>query len=73
VKAALAMLGQIADIVRLPLLPLEEGHRSRLRTVLEAAGLLQAAEVSAAGSPPRPEFAAAAGGTTRRTAAPARA
>jgi len=73
VKAALAMLGQIADVVRLPLLPLEEGHRSRLRAVLEATGLLQAAEVVATDSPARAEFAAAAGGAPRRTAARARA
>jgi len=38
VKAALAMMGLIADCLRLPLLPLEEPHRARLAAVLEAAG-----------------------------------
>lgn len=40
VKAALAMMGQISDAVRPPLLPLEEASRGRLRLVLETAGLL---------------------------------
>jgi 4-hydroxy-tetrahydrodipicolinate synthase len=47
VKAALSLMGQTTDMVRLPLLPLEEVHGARLRLVLEATGLLGAAEVSA--------------------------
>ncbi len=40
VKAAMSMLGLCSDALRMPLLPLEEPYRSRLRTVLEATGLL---------------------------------
>ena len=50
VKAALAMLGQISDIVRPPLLPLEEPHRARLRIVLETAGLLELRRQRSAGA-----------------------
>jgi hypothetical protein len=51
-KAAMAMMGLITDAVRMPLLPLEESHRGRLRTVLESTGLLGAADAggSLAGS-----------------------
>jgi len=59
VKAALALMGQISDVVRPPLLPLEEAYRARLRTVLEASGLLETAEGAAA---------AAAGTRAARTA-----
>lgn len=40
VKAALAMMGLIHDELRLPLTPLEEPHRGRLREVLAQAKLL---------------------------------
>jgi 4-hydroxy-tetrahydrodipicolinate synthase len=40
VKAALALMGLTTDMVRLPLLPLEEAHRNRLRLVLETTGAL---------------------------------
>lgn len=42
VKAAMSMLGLCEDNLRLPLLPLEEPFRGRLRTVLEEVGLLDA-------------------------------
>jgi 4-hydroxy-tetrahydrodipicolinate synthase len=40
VKAALSMMGLIEDILRLPLLPLSEKHRSAMRNVLQETGLL---------------------------------
>ncbi len=40
VKAALAMLGRISNVLRLPLVPLAAQHESRLRTGLTAAGAL---------------------------------
>ena len=40
VKAALAMMGLIADNLRMPLLPLDDQPRSRLRRILEETGLL---------------------------------
>jgi 4-hydroxy-tetrahydrodipicolinate synthase len=40
VKAALSMMGLITDMLRMPLLPLDEPHRSRLRLILEATGAL---------------------------------
>ncbi len=84
VKAALAMLGQISDVVRLPLLPLEETHRARLRTVLETTGLLGTAEGAVAdGAAEAQSFRRPAGTTggpgaarkepTRRTSTAARA
>ncbi len=39
-KAALSMMGLCSDMVRQPLLPLEDSFRSRLRMVLEATGAL---------------------------------
>ncbi len=42
VKAAMALMGLCTDTVRMPLLPLEEGHRARLRIVLESTGALAA-------------------------------
>ncbi len=42
VKAALAMMGMIEDALRLPLAPLEEPARDRLRAILERDGLLAA-------------------------------
>jgi 4-hydroxy-tetrahydrodipicolinate synthase len=66
VKAALAMMGLIADSLRLPLLPLEEQYRARLRLVLESSGLLEMAG-GAASSPGGTGGEAVA--PTRRTAA----
>lgn len=40
VKAAMSMMGLCADVLRMPLLPLEEPQRGRLRLVLETVGLL---------------------------------
>jgi 4-hydroxy-tetrahydrodipicolinate synthase len=48
VKAAMSMLGLCEDNLRLPLLPLEEPFRGRLRTVLEEVGLLDASTRSPA-------------------------
>ncbi len=42
VKAALAMMGRIGDGLRLPLLPLEDPWRTRLRDLLRSEGLLVA-------------------------------
>jgi 4-hydroxy-tetrahydrodipicolinate synthase len=44
VKAALAMMGLCTDMVRQPLLPLEDAFRARLRLVLETTGALELAE-----------------------------
>jgi 4-hydroxy-tetrahydrodipicolinate synthase len=40
VKAAMAMMGLCSDVLRMPLMPLDEPHRARLRMILEASGLL---------------------------------
>ena len=40
VKAALSMMGLCDDVLRLPLTPMEEPHRSKLREVLRKTGLL---------------------------------
>jgi hypothetical protein len=40
VKAALAMLGRIQNVLRLPLLPMAQQHEGRLRAGLAAAGAL---------------------------------
>ena len=40
VKAALAMLGRIANVLRLPLVPLSPQHEPKLRAALAAAGAL---------------------------------
>ena len=50
VKAALSLMGLTSDMVRLPLLPLEEAHRARLRLVLETAGALSSAGRALGGS-----------------------
>jgi 4-hydroxy-tetrahydrodipicolinate synthase len=39
-KAAMSMMGLLGDNLRMPLMPLEEPFRSRLRLVLETTGLL---------------------------------
>jgi 4-hydroxy-tetrahydrodipicolinate synthase len=41
VKAVLAMMGQIEEIYRLPLLPMKKDTRARLETIATAAGLLR--------------------------------
>ena len=41
VKAALAMMGQIHEELRLPLVPLSKANRARLRATLNAYGLLK--------------------------------
>jgi 4-hydroxy-tetrahydrodipicolinate synthase len=61
VKAALALMGLCTDMVRQPLLPLEEPHVSRLRMVLKTTGAFEfgaTAEAEPAG----------AGGSKRSTA-----
>jgi 4-hydroxy-tetrahydrodipicolinate synthase len=73
VKAAMAMLGQISDVVRLPLLPLEDAPRARLRLVLEATGLLGAAEDAAARTAASPGDSGSARRAVSRTASPTRA
>jgi 4-hydroxy-tetrahydrodipicolinate synthase len=40
VKAAMAMMGLSADVLRMPLLPLDEPHRGRMQLLLAALGLL---------------------------------
>jgi 4-hydroxy-tetrahydrodipicolinate synthase len=40
-KAALAMMGRIEENLRLPLVPVEEKTRARLREVLDELGLLK--------------------------------
>jgi 4-hydroxy-tetrahydrodipicolinate synthase len=42
VKAMLALMGRIREVLRLPLVPLDDALRPRVRTVLEQAGLLPA-------------------------------
>ena len=41
VKAALAMMGLIEEVLRLPLVPVEAGSRTRLRATLDELGLLR--------------------------------
>jgi 4-hydroxy-tetrahydrodipicolinate synthase len=40
-KAALAMMGRIRNVLRLPLVPMKESHNAALRAALETAGALQ--------------------------------
>ena len=47
VKAALAAMGVIEDVLRQPLLSLADDQRPRLHAVLESAGLLEPTEVVA--------------------------
>jgi 4-hydroxy-tetrahydrodipicolinate synthase len=49
-KAALAMMGRMENVLRLPLVPLAEGHADAVRAALDAAGALRASAASA-GSP----------------------
>jgi 4-hydroxy-tetrahydrodipicolinate synthase len=41
VKAAMSMMGLCSDTLRMPLMPLDEPHRARLRLILETSGLLE--------------------------------
>jgi 4-hydroxy-tetrahydrodipicolinate synthase len=41
VKRALAMMGRIEDVLRLPLVPLADGHEATIRTSLKAAGVME--------------------------------
>ena len=52
VKAAMSMMGLCADVLRRPLLPLDDQHRARLRMVLEASGLLGTTGAGANARPP---------------------
>jgi len=47
VKAALAMMGQIEEELRLPLVPMEGANREKLRGVLERLGLLKPSKLEA--------------------------
>ena len=60
VKAAMAMMGLCSDNLRMPLMPLDEPHRARLRTVLEDGGLLSSGII---------EFGARTAARTRTAAA----
>jgi 4-hydroxy-tetrahydrodipicolinate synthase len=42
IKAALAMMGRIANVLRLPLVPMDPRHDARLRSALQAAGAVVA-------------------------------
>jgi 4-hydroxy-tetrahydrodipicolinate synthase len=46
VKAALAMMGLIEEVYRLPLVPMKPENRAKLEKALAAMGLLQARKVS---------------------------
>lgn len=48
VKAAMAEMGLITDALRMPMLPLDDDDRARLRAVLDDLGLLDAAAEAAA-------------------------
>ena len=45
VKAALAMMGMIEEVYRLPMVPMKPENRAKLEKVLAAQGLLQAQKV----------------------------
>ena len=65
VKAAMSIMGLCSDNLRMPLLPLDEPYRARMRTVLEDGGLLASGVIEFGGRTPRSARA--------RTAAAARA
>ena len=48
VKAAMAMVGMIEEVYRLPMTPLSEGSRRKLEAVLREAGILAETAVRAA-------------------------
>jgi 4-hydroxy-tetrahydrodipicolinate synthase len=41
VKAALALLGQMEDEMRLPMVPISDASRARLRKTMQAVGILK--------------------------------
>ena len=45
VKAALAMMGMIEEVYRLPMCPMKPENRSRLEKAMQATGLLQPQKV----------------------------
>ena len=49
-KAALAMLGRMQNVLRLPLVPLAAAHEAAVREALEAAGAFEASAVLAGGA-----------------------
>jgi 4-hydroxy-tetrahydrodipicolinate synthase len=53
VKAAMAMMGLCSDNLRMPLMPLDEPYRARLRTVLEDGGLLPSGVIEFGDRAPR--------------------
>jgi 4-hydroxy-tetrahydrodipicolinate synthase len=67
VKAAMSMMGLCSDTLRMPLLPLDEPYRSRLRLILESTGLIDSDDAIAS---PRTTATRTAGA---RTPAAARA
>jgi 4-hydroxy-tetrahydrodipicolinate synthase len=69
VKAAMSMMGLCSDTLRMPLLPLDEPHRGRMRMLLETSGLLDTA--GTAGS--QTSTGAAESSTRSRAAAAAHA
>ncbi len=68
VKAAMSMLGLCCDVLRMPLMPLDEPYRGRLRLVLESVGLLESTGAANTGL-----RTTAARPASARTAAAARA
>jgi 4-hydroxy-tetrahydrodipicolinate synthase len=40
VKAAMSMMGLCADVLRMPLMPLDEPHRTRMQMLLTTLGML---------------------------------
>src|ERR1035437_7045584 len=75
VKAAMSMMGLCSDTLRMPLMPLEEQSRARLRMVLETAGLIESGSgvAAAAGATGGSTLRSIGAGTTRRTATEAHA
>jgi 4-hydroxy-tetrahydrodipicolinate synthase len=47
VKAALAMLGRAVNVLRLPLVPLDDAHAPAVRAALAAAGAFEPAAAAA--------------------------
>jgi 4-hydroxy-tetrahydrodipicolinate synthase len=61
VKAAMAMMGLLTDVLRAPLLTLDEPHRARLRMILQTTGALDSTPT------PVDQMAAAKSGRGRAT------
>jgi 4-hydroxy-tetrahydrodipicolinate synthase len=73
VKAALAELGLISDVLRQPLLPLDDGQRARVRQAMTAVGLTAMAGITRTGtSTPTTGRTTATTGTTTPTTRTAR-